>query len=407
MSVRISPVGLRAILAILTVSLLMTCASATALERVIYSFDLDGKDGYQPAASVISDAAGNLYGTTYYGGSYGGSTGYGTVFELTPKAGGGWTEKVLHSFNDNGKDGYAPLGSLIFDGVGNLYGTTEFGGVYASGTVYELTPKADGKWMEKVLHSFNGKDGYAPFAGLTFDGSGNLYGTTYSGGAYGWGTVFELTPKAGGGWMEKVLRSFNINGNGGSFPQAGLVLDAAGNLFGAASDIVFELTAKAGGGWTEKVLHTFKSKYGTFPDAKPIFDSTGNLYGTTYGGGAYGDGTVFELMPQAGGGWTEKTLHSFNGKDGNDCFAGLIFGVGGNPFGATKQGGAYDRGTVFELTPKAGGGWTEKILHTFSDNGKDGVYPDGGVISDAEGNLYGTTSYGGAHNGGTVFEIAP
>jgi uncharacterized repeat protein (TIGR03803 family) len=137
----------------------MTCASATAQERVIYSFDPDGKDGYQPAASVISDAAGNLYGTTYYGGAYGGSTGYGTIFELTPKAGGGWTEKVLHSFNDNGKDGYAPLGSLIFDGAGNLYGTTEFGGVYASGTVFELTPKAGGKWMEKVLHSFNDKDG--------------------------------------------------------------------------------------------------------------------------------------------------------------------------------------------------------------------------------------------------------
>lgn len=164
------------------------------------------------------------------------------------------------------------------------------------------------------------------------DSSGNLYGTTYSGGAHGWGTVFELTPKAGGGWTEKVLHSFNINGNGEIFPEAGVVLDATGNLFGAASDVVFELTPNAGGGWTENVLHTFKSKYGTFPYATPIFDATGNLYGTTFGGGAYSDGMVFELTPQAGGHWTEKVLRSFDGKDGNDCFAGVIFDAAGNLF---------------------------------------------------------------------------
>ncbi len=258
-----------------------------------------------------------------------------------------------------------------------------------------------------MLHSFNDKDGYAPFAGLTLDSSGNLYGTTYSGGAHGWGTVFELTPKAGGGWTEKVLHSFNINGNGEIFPEAGVVLDATGNLFGAASDVVFELTPNAGGGWTENVLHTFKSKYGTFPYATPIFDATGNLYGTTFGGGAYSDGMVFELTPQAGGHWTEKVLRSFDGKDGNDCFAGVIFDAAGNLFGATKQGGVYDQGTVFELIPQAGGGWTEKVLHTFNDNGTDGAYPDGGVIFDTGGNLYGTASSGGAHNGGAVFEITP
>jgi uncharacterized repeat protein (TIGR03803 family) len=401
-------IGLRTALAILAVTFMVTCAGATD-EKVIYSFDPNGRDGYQPAAGLISDAAGNLYGTTYYGGAHGGSDGgYGTVFELTfNKAGGGWTEKVLHSFNDNGKDGYAPLGSLIFDTAGNLYGTTEFGGVYASGTVFELEPRAGGKWTEKVLHSFNDKDGYAPFAGLTLDASGNLYGTTYSGGSHGWGTVFELTPKAGGGWTEKILHSFNVNGNGGTFPEAGVVLDTSGNLFGAASDVVFKLTPKAGGGWTENVLRTFKSKYGTFPYATPIFDATGNLYGTTFGGGIYSDGMVFELTPQTGGHWTEKVLHSFDGKDGNDCFAGVIFDAAGNLFGATKQGGVYDQGTVFELIPQAGGGWTEKVLHTFNDNGTDGAYPDGGVIFDTGGNLYGTASSGGAHNGGAVFEITP
>ena len=154
-------------------------------------------------------------------------------------------------------------------------------------------------------------------------------------------------------------------------------------------------------------MHTFKSKYGTFPYATPIFDATGNLYGTTFGGGAYSDGMVFELTPQAGGHWTEKVLRSFDGKDGNDCFAGVIFDAAGNLFGATKQGGVYDQGTVFELIPQAGGGWTEKVLHTFNDNGTDGAYPDGGVIFDTGGNLYGTASSGGAHNGGAVFEITP
>jgi uncharacterized repeat protein (TIGR03803 family) len=180
------------------------------------------------------------------------------VFELTPAAGGGWTEKVLHNFNENGTDGALPRAPLIFDAAGNLYGTTEYGGTYYDsdlGTVFELTPTAGGGWTETVLHNFNGTDGEFPYSSLIFDGAGNLYGTTSAGGTYSsclsgyyCGTVFELTPAAGGGWTETVLHSFG-NGTDGYSPSAGLIFDAAGNLYGTTphggtyeGGTVFEVT---------------------------------------------------------------------------------------------------------------------------------------------------------------------
>jgi uncharacterized repeat protein (TIGR03803 family) len=230
-----------------------------------------------------------------------------------PKAGGDWTEKVLHSFNLNGTDGYDPIAGLIFDAAGNLYGTTLEGGAHDSGTVFELTIKSGGDWTEKILYNFNGSnEGLEPLAGLIFDAAGNLYGTTNAGGAYGFGTVFELTPKAGGGWTEKVLHSFNDSGKDGFYPWTGLIFDAARNLYGttafggsgscndngiAGCGTVFELTPKAGGSWTEKILHSFDNngKDGNYPAATLIFGSAGSVYGTTEGGGAYGFGTVFKI----------------------------------------------------------------------------------------------------------------
>jgi uncharacterized repeat protein (TIGR03803 family) len=416
--------------------------SAAIKEEVLHSFG-NGKDGQNPYAALIFDASGNLFGTTHYGGSgtckINGGVGCGTVFELTPKAGGGWTEKILHSFEDNGKDGTNPYASsLIFDASGNLFGATVFGGAgtacggYGCGTVFELTPKAGGGWTEKILYSFkdNGKDGTNPYGSLIFDASGNLYGTTGYGGVHGlnWGTVFELTPKAGGGWTEKVLHSFGM-GNDTVYPNPGLILDASGNLYGTTWEggtngygTVFELTPKAGGGWTEKILHSFgKVEDGQNPyDNSLIFDASGNLYGTTFGGGAestgcndYGCGTVFELTPKAGGGWKEKILHSFNdySRDGYNPYAGLIFDASGNLYGTTANGGGcndpYSCGTVFELTPKAGGGWTEKTLHSFNDKPKDGYHPNASLIFDASDNLYGTTAEGGTYGYGTVFEVKP
>jgi uncharacterized repeat protein (TIGR03803 family) len=403
-------------MAIFTATLFVTSTWAAAQERVLHNFAANGTDGYYPEAGLIVDAAGNLYGTTVAGGAYNS----GTVFELTPAAGGGWTEKVLYSFSGNGTDGRAPYAGLIFDAAGNLYGTTQYGGTYGLGTVFELTPAGGGSWTEKVLYSFsgNGTDGATPEAGLIFDAAGNLYGTTYQGGTYGYGTVFELTPAGGGGWTEQVLHSFNNNGADGSLPAAGLIFDAAGNLYGTTSyggtyfyyGTVFELTPAAGGGWTEQVLHSFNNNGtdGITPlSAGLIFDAAGNLYGTTFAGGTYGYGTVFELTPAGGGSWTEKVLHNFgNGTDGAGPLAGLIFDAAGNLYGTTGGGSSYGDGTVFELTPTAGGGWTEKVLHSFG-NGTDGIFPRADLIMDAAGNLYGTTYQGGTYGYGTVFEFTP
>ena len=385
-------------------------------EQVLYSFSTNGPVGALPWAGLIFDAVGNLYGTTYEGGTHD----VGTVFELMPKAGEGWTEQVLYSFNNNGADGAGPAAGLIFDKNGNLYGTTSEGGTHGVGMVFELAPAQGGGWTEQVLYSFstNGPVGADPAAGLIFDAAGNLYGTTNRGGTHDFGTVFELTPNAGGGgWTETVLYHFS-NYPDGAYPVAGLIFDAAGNLYGTTGgggtrDVgtVFELTPKAGGGWTETVLYNFSTKgpVGAYPYAGLIFDGAGNLYGTTSEGGTRGVGTVFELTPKAGGGWTEQVLYNFstNGPVGAYPFAGLIFDAAGNLYGTTNRGGTHGYGTVFELTPTAGGGWTEAVLYSFSTNGPVGAYPDAGLIFDKNGNLYGTTYEGGTDNSGTVFELTP
>ena len=384
-----------------------------AREKILHSFRPNGRGGQNPEPGVVFDTAGNLYGTTIVGGAYG----VGTAFELTPKAGGGWTERVLHTFKSNGRDGNYPSASLIIDAAGNLYGTTPRGGIHNGGTVFELMPKAGGGWVEKVLHTFG--NGPGPVGGVILDAAGNLYGTTQHGGAYDLGSVFELTRKAGGGWTEKTLHSFNPNRGDGILPSAGLVFDTAGNLYGTTSDggaygvgTVFELTPSAGGRWTEKVLHHFKNdgKDGQNPFASLIFDVAGNLYSTTnYGGtGAcfnVGCGTVFELTPKARGGWAEKVLHSFTsmGKDGQWPDGGVVFDAIGNLYGTTPDGGPFGYGVVFKLTSTTGGKWKETVLQTF--NGKNGQYANGSLIVDSSGNLYGTTAYGGPQGYGMVFEI--
>jgi uncharacterized repeat protein (TIGR03803 family) len=195
---------------------------------VLYSFSFDGTDGSGPAAGVTLDGAGNVYGTTEFGGTYA----FGTVFELTPNGDGTWTESVLYSFNPYVNDGYDPVAGLIFDLSGNLYSTALFGGAYNGGIVFELTPNSDGSWTEGVLYSFgkDGKDGYRLTGGLVFDPAGNLFGTTNQGGAYYFGTVFQLKPGGKGEWKETVLHSFR--NHPGAHPYAGLTLDGQGHLYG-------------------------------------------------------------------------------------------------------------------------------------------------------------------------------
>jgi uncharacterized repeat protein (TIGR03803 family) len=255
-------------------------AGGTWTEKVLHSFG-SGTDGKGPLAGVIFDAAGNLYGTTYLGGT----SASGTVFELTPAGGGTWTEKVLWSFG-NGTDGANPQASLIFDAAGNLYGTTYQGGTACCGTAFELTPAGGGTSAETTLHAFGGgTDGVGPQAGLIFDGAGSLYGTTNGGGTYNHGIAFELMPAGKGTWMEKVLHSFG-NGTDGAAPDAGTTF--LGGSYGGGT--VFRLNAQG-----ETLLFSFSGTDGAGPDAGLIFDGAGNLYGTTYQGGSEGEGTAFEI----------------------------------------------------------------------------------------------------------------
>jgi uncharacterized repeat protein (TIGR03803 family) len=396
-------IGLTAIAAVVFALLLPCPLLAADAEKVLHSFT--GGDGSIPYPAVIFDAKGNLYGTT----ALGGASGAGAVFELIP-SNGKWTEKVLHSFN--GQDGAEPFASLIFDAKGNLYGTTEAGGANGDGTVFELT-SSKGSWTETTLYNFNGQDGNEPEGGVVFDAKGNLYGTTTLGGTYDDGTVFELT-SSGGKWTERVLHNFNPSGKDALFPEASVVFDSNGNLYGTTygggangAGTVFELTPTSKGAWTAKVLHSFNlnGKDGIVPEAALIFDAKGNLYGTTSAGGTNNEGTVFELTP-SNGKWTEKVLYSFSHSGGSVLFSGITFDAKGNLYGSTYAGGKYSYGTVFELTP-ANGKWAEQVLHSFDPNNGDGLLSTAGVAFDKKGNLYGTTYEGGASGNGVVFEISP
>jgi uncharacterized repeat protein (TIGR03803 family) len=396
------------ILALAAATLNLSLLSQAQTETVIYSFPGEHGPG-EPGAGLVFDAAGNLYGTTVLGGSHN----FGTLYELSPISGGGWQETTIHSFT-GGNDGGLPNSPLIIDGSGNLYGTTQVGGTKQQGTVFEFSPIAGGGYQETVLHSFAGEDD----------------------GAHGAGTVFELSPQTGGAWKLTTLVPFTGNEEGG-VPYAGMVFDAAGNLYGTALNggnsidcparnengcgVVFELSPSIGGGWRERVIHSFKGPDGALPYGGVVLDSSGNLYGTTYEGGAgscspvggSGCGVVFKLS--AGHNWHEAVIHSFTGgADGAAPIGGLTLDASGNVYGTTEIGGdtTYSGcspngcGVVFELIPYSGPRWDEVALHDFTQS-PDGAVPVGSLIFDSSGNLYGTTAAAGAFGSGTVFEITP
>jgi uncharacterized repeat protein (TIGR03803 family) len=339
---------------------------ASAQESVIWSF-AGGTAGATPLAGLTPDTAGNLYGTT----SSGGTHGYGTVFELSPGTGSAWTEKTLYSFGATGADATNPGAGLTIDSSGNLYGTTAGGGIYDYGTVFELSKGTGGTWTEKVLSNFGNYYGAGtqPEAGLIIDGKGNLYGTTGGGGANQMGTVFELSPATGGTWTLNYIWNFGTGALYEDSPFGSLVVDADGNLYGTTAD---------------------------------------------GGDGAYfsGSGTAFELSPGTGGVWTEKILYSFGATstDARTPSANMVFDTHGNLYGTSIHGGAQDNtngGTVFELSPSTGGVWTEQVLWSFG-GGSDGLNPGGNLIIDAQGNLYGVTTTGGLNsNDGIAFELSP
>lgn len=366
-----------------------------ATESVLYSFP-DLGTGYPLGSLFLNN--GSLYGT----GSGDERNADGQVFELTNK-GGSWKEKTLVTFD--GANGSTPYPAPIRGPDGVFYGTTEaYGDVYNGGNVYALSKKG-GKWVSTTIWAFGGAgDGTEPTSELVMDKSGNLFGTTFSGGADNLGTVFELS-KVNGIWTESVILSFDGRRSGWE-PYAGLLLDRSGTLYGTTlyggelggDGTVFKLF-KSGGAWKEKVLYSFANgePWGTL-----IRDRNGALYGTTHFGGGTDEGTVFMLSRSAGK-WKATTLHQFNSfnGDGGNPRAGLTWGPSGSLYGTTAEGA----GTVFELM-QSGGMWTETILHKFGSAG-DGYYPQGGIILDKSGVLYGTTVIGGAEDLGTVWKITP
>lgn len=433
----------------------------------LYSFcaAANCRDGEFPYSTLLRDKQGNLYGTTEAGGittqDCAGTC--GTVFKLNPPSAGStkWTLDIIHLFKGpDGDSGYStlqPTAALIMDAKGNLYGTAPGGGYFLptpnrlflnAGTAFELTPPAPGSrdWGMKVLYKFCSTqectDGGSPLAGLVMGSDGNLYGTTEMGGGTptvgGAGTVFKLSPPAPGStrWTETVLHSFSDGDLGGGGPEAGLIMDKQGRLYGTTTyggarpggvggGTVFMLSPPGAGStaWTATVLHSFSGAGdGAKPTAAPlVMDPAGNLYGTTSAGGVSscagapgpGCGVVYELSPPGPGStaWTETILHRFRGgADGVAPYAGLLIDNGGNLYGTTYLGGRGGNGTAYKLSPLVPGGKPLKksTLYQFgSFDSPVGNLPVGGLIEDAEGNFYGAASSGSMHSAGTIYRITP
>lgn len=421
-------------------------------DQVLYAFK-GGSDGIWVRSGLVEDKAGNLYGTTFTGGSPCETqvqTGCGIIFQLVPPGapGGSWTENVIYSFH--GPDGNGPTGNLTLDESGNLYGAANGG--ECCGIIFQLAPPSSqgGSWTFTTLYNFQGEpDGAAPTGGLIFDKAGNIYGATYSGGAFdSSGIIFELSPPtgSGGAWTETVLFTFDFLDHPGIGynPTSGVVMDKSGNLYGVTSvggirkkggeGVVFKLGRPTTGGasWSYKVLHAFQGEPsdGAFPVGGLVFDEAGNLYGTTSAGGSHKCtvpytqpcGTVFQLTPPL---WTESVLYNFSGgSDGWDPQASLVFHNDGVLYGTTTNGGGGcgngGCGTIFQLVPPTSGSskWTESVLYAFR-GGNDGEGPAANVLFGSGGAIYGTTTFGG-NNGtcpntgtppypgcGTVFEFIP
>ena len=384
-------------------------------ETVAYSFAGD-EDGEYPSTDLVVDAAGNLYGTTVQGGEFGG----GTVFRLSP-ASVGFVHTVLYSFT-GGSDGGQPYGGVTLDAHGNLYGTAVVGGSGGAcvedgcGVAYKLT-NSGGTWTQTVIHNFTGgDDGYGPGAGLTFDKKGNLYGMTPTGGAYGLGVIYQLKPLPNGHWRLNVVHTYTGGSDGGTGSAGRLLLHRDGELYGVATvggvfgkGVAFRLERAGNGNWEFTTLYAFQGQPDAgFPYGGLVADEAGNFYGTTYYDGANNLGTVYRLS-LSNGLWEETVLHNFvGGKDGASPISTLVFDAAGNLYGTTSEGGAAGCGcgTIFKLAHKADGTWAERVSYRFQGI-PDAAFAYNGMAADAAGNLYGTTVHGGTDNEGAVYRFTP
>jgi uncharacterized repeat protein (TIGR03803 family) len=402
-------------------------SSAHPTFTVIRTF-VGGSMSMNPEAGLIADNTGNLYGTATAGGNAGcvvyGSTGCGTVFELSPPAqqGGSWTEIVLHRFQ--GGDGpWFPVAGLTMDKAGDLFGTTTDGGPYDCpttycGTVFELAhpAKSGGQWHARILYRFtSGAGGENPFAGVILGPDGDLYGTTFNGGPRSDGVVYRLSPPARGDgwWTETVLTGFEV---GGIQPIGGVVFDRAGDLFGTTYQggsnqlgLIFELKPTRSGFWKESVLYDFGSN-ACYPKTNLVIDGHGDLFGTAQGCPEL-PGAVFELSPPRHGGqeWSESVLAQIRGNTNFDPTTGVALDGAGDVFGSAASMGSHDRGSVFEL---AAPNWDLAVLHDF--DGRDGDFATAGPAFGPSGALFGTTLDGGSRIGpckvsgcGVAYEVSP
>jgi uncharacterized repeat protein (TIGR03803 family) len=372
--------------------------------QVLHSFHMGKNDGGGLYDSLALDSKGNLYGTTSGGGAYGD----GTIFELMPQTDGKWTETIIHNFDCKERVGCIPEAGLVFDAAGNLYGRT-------STHVFELKGSSGG-WNLSVLYDRGGP------SNLLLDHAGNLY-APQGPGKYDSGAIGELAK--GEGWKDKRIYSFCpqkpcVDGWG---PFAGVTWGSAGSLYGTTlyggnspycgnvgCGVVYELKPERNGPWKETVLHSFPAFKGdgSVLYAGVVLDKAGNVYGATYQGGSIDCGVIFKLSPKADGTWEEAILHDFTTLS-EGCGANtLTFDAKGNLWG-TAQGGTGCKdggcGVVFEMTPGSKGKWTYNVVHNFNDS--DGAIPAAAVIFDKQGNLYGTTELGGSGGFGVVFEITP
>lgn len=412
------------------VALILTAtASLWAGETTLFTFH--GNDGSSPTGNMVIDAAGNLYGVTTTGGGNANCSGNtcGVVFKLTPSSSGHWTETVLHRFT-GGSDGDFP-NFLIMDSAGNLYGTTNGGGGSSCsngvgcGVVFKLAARPTGPWPETTLYRFSGGDGANP-NGLAFDSLGNLYGTAANGGGgtascaavdgTGCGVLFQLTPTSSGSWTLTTLHTFLDFLTDAQGPT-GLIFGPGGTIYGSSFaggsngwGTVFQLVPGAGG-WTFSLIHSFGGPGdGIFPSSGLIVDAAGNLYGTTPSGGSGKAGIVFELSPGSGGTWTENILYNFHlGAGGYQPQSSLAFDAAGDLYGTTYYGGGIQCtngcGTTYKLTPSGSGTWTQSVVFHFIYT--NGAHPAGGLVRDAAGNFYGTAVIGGGAGYGVVFKFVP
>jgi len=398
-------------------------------EKVINSFQ-GGADGAYPFSHLTVDSAGNLYGTTSEGGLKNKycSPNCGTVFELQ-RLTHGWQKHVIYKFA-GGSDGWYPVGGLIVDAAGDLFGMTVNGGTYSNGTVFKLAPSLGGTWTESVIYSFPGGNLEFPDTDLVFDTKGNLYGTTPGPGDgyctvyYYCGAVFELTPGSKG-WTETTIYQFGGSPDG-AIPSSGLVLDSSGNLYGITGwggtglcrelgipgcGTLFELTPDGQGGWTESMAYNFVlgGGNGVLPSGELAINQGDFLAATVAGGD--GLGSIVELSNSPKYGWQQNVLHRFFGAklDGYSPAGKLYMDRKGDLWGVTTKGGA-GQGNVFELQHVTGV-WKNTVVHVFKGT-PDGASPQSGLISDSQGRLYGTTKAGGTGTAcsggcGTVYEIVP